>query len=120
VYTELDFMSRTLAIMQSKISEMKAAFTPVEDPENHIAYLNYDHFTNDISSLRHDSWEAGLTTTLFEKLKDRAFRKRFTGWAGGRLYSKRKSRISTEMTHNAPFRGHKAPDGIKQYARRQP
>jgi hypothetical protein len=33
VYTELDYMSRSLAIMQNKISEMKAAFAPVRKPK---------------------------------------------------------------------------------------
>ena len=31
VYTELDYMSRTLAIMQNKIQEIKQWFPPVED-----------------------------------------------------------------------------------------
>jgi hypothetical protein len=33
-----------------------------------------------IDRLRHDAWETGLTDTLFEKLKDKNFRDRFTGW----------------------------------------
>jgi len=77
VYTELDYMSRTLAIMQNKIREMKAAFSPVENPNVQVTYHD-----NDIEALRAYAWEAGLTKTLFEKLKDRCFRNRFTGLAG--------------------------------------
>ena len=77
VYTELDYMSRTLAIMQSKISEMKKDFAPVENPNARCTF--YD---NDIEALRSCAWEAGLTVTLFEKLKDRVFRNRFTGCYG--------------------------------------
>jgi len=80
VYTELDYMSRTLAIMQNKISEMKQAFAPVENPN-----ANCTFHENDIEALRAFAWEAGLTRTLFEKLKDRVFRNRFTGclWKHG-------------------------------------
>ena len=75
---ELDYMSRTLAIMQSRICEMKEHFSPVDDP-NVCCISDYD---NDIAALRAYAWEAGLTRTLFEKLKDRDFRWRFTGFAG--------------------------------------
>jgi hypothetical protein len=77
VYTELDYMSRSLAIMQNKIREMKAAFTPVEDPNARCTF--YEH---DIEALRAYAWEAGLTKALFGKLKDRVFRVRFTGCYG--------------------------------------
>jgi len=77
VYTELDYMSRTLAIMQSKIGEMKQAFAPIENPNARCTYHE-----DDIEALRAIAWEAGLTRTLFEKLKDRIFRNRFTGHLG--------------------------------------
>jgi hypothetical protein len=77
VYTELDYMSRTLAIMQNKIREMKEAFSPVENPNARCTFHE-----NDIEALRAYAWEAGLTKTLFEKLKDRCFRNRFTGLGG--------------------------------------
>jgi hypothetical protein len=77
VHTELDYMSRSLEIMQNKIREMKEAFTPLEDPNKHVTLLEHD-----IGALRAAAWEAGLTKTLFEKLKDRVFRNRFTGCLG--------------------------------------
>ena len=77
VYTELDFMSRTLAIMQKQIDEMKQAFTPLENPNARCT----EH-EDDIEALRAFAWEAGLTKTLFDKLKDRTFRTRFTGCYG--------------------------------------
>jgi hypothetical protein len=77
VYTELDCMSRSLATMQNKIREMKEAFAPLENPNAHCT----EH-EDDIKALRAYAWEAGLTKTLFEKLKDRAFRSRFTGCLG--------------------------------------
>jgi hypothetical protein len=77
VYTELDYMSRSLAIMQNKISEMKQAFAPVENPNERCTFHE-----NDIEALRAYAWEVGLTKTLFEKLKDRDFRNRFTGCYG--------------------------------------
>jgi len=75
VYTELDFMSRTLAIMQKQINEMKQVFTPLENPNAHCT----EH-EDDIEALRAYAWEAGLTKTLFEKLKDKDFRYRFIGF----------------------------------------
>jgi hypothetical protein len=77
VYAELDYMSRTLAVMQNKIKEMKQQFPPVENPNARVTFHE-----NDIEALRAYAWEAGLTKTLFEKLKDRWFRNRFTGLAG--------------------------------------
>jgi len=77
VYRELDYMSRTLAIMQNQISDMKKAFAPVENPNAHCT-----EYEDDIEALRSIAWEAGLTKTLFEKLKDRLFRNRFTGCLG--------------------------------------
>ena len=77
VYRELDYMSRTLAIMQSNINDMKKAFAPLENPN---AYCT--EYEDDIKALRGIAWEAGLTKTLFEKLKDRLFRNRFTACLG--------------------------------------
>jgi hypothetical protein len=77
VYTELDYMDRRLAIMQNKISEMKAAFAPLENPN-----ADCTSHDDDIKALRAYAWEAGLTQTLFEKLKDRGFRYRFSGCLG--------------------------------------
>jgi len=74
VYTELDYMARTLTMMQNHINEMKAAFSPVENPNAHCTFHE-----NDIEALRAYAWEAGLTSTLFEKLEDQCFRNRFTG-----------------------------------------
>jgi hypothetical protein len=37
---------------------------------------------NDIEALRAYAWESGLTKTLFEKLKDRELRYRFSGCLG--------------------------------------
>jgi len=74
VYTELDFMSRTLAIMQDRIRVMKQAFSPIKNPNS-----NCTEHEDDIEALRAFAWEAGLTKTLFEKLKDRTFRYRFMG-----------------------------------------
>ena len=70
---ELDRMITWLQIAQDNLS-------PVEDPNNQYAHFDYDHFTHNIARLRNDAWEAGLTSTLFEKLKDVEFRRRFTGW----------------------------------------
>ena len=75
--TELDDMSNSVAVMQKQIREMKEAFTPLETPATHCAFLEHD-----IGALRAIAWEAGLTETLFEKLNDRMFRHRFTGLGG--------------------------------------
>jgi len=75
--TELDEMSGYLAMLQSKINEMKQWFQPVEDANARCTFHE-----NDIEALRAYAWEAGLTKTLFEKLKDQCFRNRFTGLGG--------------------------------------
>jgi len=53
------------------------------DPSKYMDYFehntSYCYFRNDIAKLRNDAWEAGLTHTLFEKLKNDSFRYRFTG-----------------------------------------
>jgi hypothetical protein len=77
VYTELDYMSRSLSIMQNKINQMKAEFAPVENPNARCA-----EYENDIEALRACAWQAGLTKTLFEKLKDNDFRYRFSPISG--------------------------------------
>ena len=74
IWKQLDFMDRSLSSMQNKISEMKEWFQPVDNPNAGIG-----NFENDMEALRTHAWEAGLTTTLFEKLKDKEFSKRFTG-----------------------------------------
>ncbi|MDR2951866.1 MAG: hypothetical protein LBU82_01345 [Treponema sp.] len=77
VYTELGHMDRYLAIMQNRVSEMKAAFAPLENPN-----ADCTSHDDDIKALRAFAWEAGLTQTLFEKLEDKLFRYRFTGDMG--------------------------------------
>jgi hypothetical protein len=74
VYTELDDMSHTLTIMQKQIREMKQAFAPLENPNARCT-----EYEDDIEALRALAWGAGLTRTLFEKLKDKDFQIRFTG-----------------------------------------
>jgi hypothetical protein len=100
LHTELEYMSRTLAIMQSKINKMKQAFEPVENPNARCTFHE-----NDIEALRAFAWEAGLTKTLFEKLKDRLFRNHFTGCYGspGEPVLKEEIEITTQMSkaHNA-------------------
>jgi hypothetical protein len=54
----------------------------LNSPNEWAEALNYNHIDDPIADIRHDAWEAGLTHTLFEKLKDRQFRNRFTGWLG--------------------------------------
>jgi len=73
VYEELGYAIKQLQIIQKRLA-------PVDDPEEQFAHFNRDHFTHNIAQLRADAWEAGLTTTLFEKLKDREFRNRFIGF----------------------------------------
>jgi len=75
VYTALDDMSFTLAIMQKTVRDMMQAFSPAKNP-------NARFHENDIEALKAYAWEAGLTNTLFEKLKDRDFRDRFTASYG--------------------------------------
>jgi hypothetical protein len=70
-----DELERTIAILR----HAQKSLSPVENPEEQFAHFNYDHFTHHIANLRADAWEAGLTSTLFEKLKDGKFRDRFTG-----------------------------------------
>ena len=74
VYRKLDYMSRSLAIMQDNINEMKKAYAPIENPNAHCT-----EYEDDIKALRGIAWEAGLSQTLFEKLNDRIFRRRFNG-----------------------------------------
>jgi hypothetical protein len=56
---------------------------PVDNPNDQYAHFDRDHFTHNIARLRADAWEAGLTSTLFEKLKDKKFRDRFIGFCPG-------------------------------------
>lgn len=71
---QLDFLQRHLQIVQTQINDMKKMFSLVENTNAGIG-----SFDNDIEALRTFAWEAGLTKTLFEKLKGRNFRNRFTG-----------------------------------------
>jgi hypothetical protein len=73
-----DELNRIIATLQ----QAKLCLAPVEKPENQYAHFSYDHFTHDIARLRADAWEAGLTHTLFEKLKDKQFKDRFLGGHG--------------------------------------
>jgi len=75
LYEELGSMIRILQSIQQQ-------FSPMKDPNNQWEYFERDHFTNPVATLRADAWEAGLTKTLFEKLKDKAFQIRFTGFYG--------------------------------------
>jgi hypothetical protein len=75
IYDKLNFMITSLRRLQE-------LFTPLEDPSKWASGLEYDHIPDGILNISHDAWEAGLTHTLFEKLKDRKFWDRFTGWLG--------------------------------------
>ena len=72
---ELERLVCTIRLFQEK-------YAPRENPEKWADALKRDNIPNTIANIRHDSWEAGLTHTLFEKLKDKQFRDRFTGWLG--------------------------------------
>ena len=73
---------RELDNLEASIHIFRSALAPREKPEEWVDALQYDHIPNLIANLRHDTWSAGLIDTLFEKLKDRKFRDRFTGWLG--------------------------------------
>ena len=72
---ELERLILTIRLFQEN-------YAPRENPEKWADALKRDHIPNAIANIRHDSWEAGLTHTLFEKLKDKQFRDRFVGWLG--------------------------------------
>ena len=74
--------NRELDTLEASIKRFRSALAPREKPEEWADALKYDHIDNLIANLRHDTWEAGLTYTLFEKLKDRNFRYRFIGFMG--------------------------------------
>jgi len=75
VYNEIERVITTLKYLQRE-------FIPREDPNSWADALQYDHIPDSIANIRHDAWAAGLTDTLFKKLKDKEFRDRFTGWLG--------------------------------------
>ncbi|WP_461257674.1 hypothetical protein, partial [Treponema sp. R80B11-R83G3] len=75
VYTQLDYMDHLFGMMKEQISFMKQAFAPVGNPNDRVTF--YEH---DIEALRSYAWSAGLTKTLWEKLKDQNFRHRFSGF----------------------------------------
>jgi hypothetical protein len=112
IYDELDSMSTSLRRLQEQ-------FKPIEDPSNWASGLEYNHIPDSLLNISHDACEMGLNHTLFEKLKDRKFRNRFTGWLNPPVlkYSKRRlkfvmtSRTSRNRTHsNTTVRGRHAPD----------
>ena len=76
IYEELSNLIAWLQVFQDK-------FAPVENPDDKYAHFDRDHFTHNIARLRHNAWEAGLTSTLFEKLNNEQFRSRFIGWLPG-------------------------------------
>jgi len=71
---QLDYLGKHLQIVQAQIIDAKNLFAAVSDPNTTAG-----NFNNDIEALWSYAWEAGLSHTLFEKLKDRQFRSRFTG-----------------------------------------
>ncbi|MDR0464246.1 MAG: hypothetical protein LBG94_03910 [Treponema sp.] len=71
--------NRELDNFEASIKLFRSALAPREKPEKWADALKHDHFDNLIADMRHTTWEMGLTDTLFEKLKDRKFRNRFTG-----------------------------------------
>jgi hypothetical protein len=77
---EREEITRELDSMLFSLRRLKELFKPLEDPNNWVSGLQYGHIPDCIQNIRHDAWEMGLTNTLFEKLKDRKFRDRFTGW----------------------------------------
>ena len=62
------------------IEQVRNSLKPIEGYDSQWAYITTLGYTNDIARLSHDAWEAGLTQTLFEKLGDKQFWNRFTGW----------------------------------------
>jgi len=67
---------------EGSIRLFRSALAPRENPEEWADALKYDHIEGLIANLRHDTWEAGLTDTLFKKLEDKDFRYRFIGFMG--------------------------------------
>ena len=65
--------------LQVRLNDLK---TVSDDPDNFVAALDTLGFKDNIARLRHDAWEAGLTSTLFEKLENKDFWYRFTGFMG--------------------------------------
>ena len=75
MFRQSDYLHRYLELAQGQILQMQKMFTPVDDPNTGIG-----KFENCVNALRTIAWEAGLTSTLFEKLKDQKLRNRFTGF----------------------------------------
>ena len=73
--TQLNRLNDYLELSQHQINEMIEWYVPVPDTNK-----GGGAFDNDVRALRTFAQEAGLTRTLFEKLKDDQFRARFTGW----------------------------------------
>jgi len=57
-------------------------YKPKLDPNKWTDAVGHEGIFDTVAKIRHSAWEMGLTETLFEKLKDRNFRNRFTGWLG--------------------------------------
>ncbi len=70
-------INRAIEVLQC----VKKYLEPLADPNDHLGHLSPLGWTNSVASLRADAWEIGLSHTLFEKLADKNFRNRFTGWA---------------------------------------
>jgi len=71
---EIDKQINSLEIRKSQLK------TVSNDPDNWIKAFDVYGFKDNIARLRERARESGLTHTLFEKLKDKDFRDRFTGW----------------------------------------
>jgi hypothetical protein len=76
---EREHICRELNTMRCSLNRMMELFQPLKDPGNWATGLEYDRIPDGLLNISHDAWEAGLTNTLFEKLKDRQFQCRFTG-----------------------------------------
>jgi hypothetical protein len=77
---ERERIYRELNSMRCSLNRIMELFQPLKDPSKWATGLEYDHIPDGLLNISHDAWEAGLTNTLFEKLKDHDFQKRFTGW----------------------------------------
>jgi hypothetical protein len=70
-----------LRSMDAEISRLQELFKLVGYLNNRGSGLEYDHIPDCILNIRHNAWKMGFTNTLFEKLKNREFKKRFIGWS---------------------------------------
>jgi len=72
-------LERQITFLHMTITNLE---TVSDDPDNWGQALDKWGFKDNIARLRNTAWNAGLTSTLFEKLKDKKFRDRFNGWGG--------------------------------------